>query len=104
MSPAEPATPPGHYELSNPKFGTPPLGIGTAFRDGLDGGFQLKLGISHARHRVANRDAVVGHENRPRSADGQAMTLRLSGGTGRLCSRLAHNSTLWRINSLLLYR
>jgi len=46
MSPAEPATPPGHHELSNPKFGTPPLGIGTTFRGGLDGGFQLKLGIS----------------------------------------------------------
>src|SRR3954466_11720284 len=68
MSPAEPATPPGHHELSNPKFGTPPLGIGTTFRDGLDGSFQLKLGISHTRHRVADRDTVVGHENRPPSA------------------------------------
>ena len=103
-SPAEPSTPPGHHELSNPKFGTPPLSIGTTFRDGLDGGFQLKLGISHARHRVADRDAVVGHENRPRSAEGQATTLRLSRGTGGLCSRLARNSTLWRINPFLLYR
>src|SRR4029079_12888610 len=100
----EPSTPPRHHQLGNPKFGTPPLGIGTAFRDGLAGGFRLKLGISHRQHRVANRDAVIGHENRPRSADGQAMTLRLSGGTGRLCNRLARNSTLWRIKAFLIYR
>src|SRR3954468_22553492 len=64
-SPAEPSTPPGHHELGNPKFGAPPLSIGTTFRDDLDGGFRLKLGISHTGRRVADRDAVVGHGNCP---------------------------------------
>src|SRR4051794_26762641 len=103
-SPAEPSTPPGHHELGNPKFGAPPLSIGTTFRDDLDGSFQLKLGISYARRRVTDRDAVVGHGNCPQSADGQATTLHLSGGPGRLCSRRARNATLWRINPFLLYR
>src|SRR3954464_13054295 len=103
MSPAEPATPPGHHELSNPKFGTPRVGLGPAFRDGLGGSFQLKLGISHTRRRVADRAAVVDHGNCPQSADGQATTLHLSGGTGRLCSRRARNATIWRINQFLFY-
>src|SRR5215213_396720 len=73
-SPAEPSTPPGRHEFGNPKFGAHLLGIGTALCDILDDGFQLKLDISHATHRVADRADVVGHGNCPRSVDGRATT------------------------------
>jgi hypothetical protein len=102
-SPAKPPTPPGRHELGHPKFGAPPLGIGTALREALDGGFQLTLDISHTTHRVAGRADGVSHGNCPRSADGQATTLRLSGGTAGLCGRQARNAILRRINPFPSY-